>query len=113
MIVLTGAAFLSSLPFAAAEFAWGAGIVPDARGWAVVAYTSIFPSILAQVFYIRGVELIGANRAGLFINLVPIFGTLLSIAILGEEFRAYHALALVLTLGGIWLAEVSGRRAAG
>ena len=56
-----------------------AGILPDATGWAVIAYTAIFPSILSQVFYIRGVELIGANRAGLFINLVPIFGTLLSI----------------------------------
>ena len=58
----------------------GAGILPDARGWGVILYTAIFPSILAQIFYMRGVELIGANRAGLFINLVPIFGTLLSIA---------------------------------
>ena len=66
----------------------GAGILPDAQGWAVIAYTAIFPSILAQVFYISGVELIGANRAGLFINLVPIFGTLLSIVILGEAFHA-------------------------
>ena len=113
MIVLTGAAFISALPFAGLEFAWGAGIVPDSRGWAIVAYTAIFPSILSQIFFIRGVELIGANRAGLFINLVPIFGTLLSILILGEDFRAYHAIALVLTLGGIWLAEASGKRAAG
>ncbi len=58
----------------------GAVILPDARGWGVIFYTAIFPSILAQIFYVRGVELIGANRAGLFINLVPIFGTLLSVA---------------------------------
>ena len=58
------------------------------RGWAIIAYTAIFPSILSQIFYIRGVEMIGANRAGLFINLVPIFGTLLSILILGEDFRS-------------------------
>lgn len=110
MTVMTGAAFFSSLPFVAGEFVYGAGILPDARGWLVIAYTVIFPSILAQVFYIRGVELIGANRAGLFINLVPIFGTLLSIAILGETFHAYHAAALVMVLGGIWLAEHSGRK---
>ncbi|MGD9915350.1 MAG: DMT family transporter [Rhizobiaceae bacterium] len=112
MVVLTGSATLSSVPFAIGEFAWGGGIAPDARGWAIIAYTAIFPSILAQIFYIRGVELIGANRAGLFINLVPVFGTVLSIMLLGEDFHAYHALALALTLGGIALAEWSGRRAA-
>lgn len=110
MIVMTGAAFVSSLPFLAGEFALGAEILPDTLGWAIIAYTVVFPSILAQVFYIRGVELIGANRAGLFINLLPIFGTLLSIAILGETFHLYHAVALVTVLGGIWLAEHSGRK---
>lgn len=113
MIVLSGAAFLTSIPFAVAEAALGAGISPDLRGWTVVVYTAILPSVVAQVFYIRGVELIGANRAGLFINLVPIFGTLLSILILGEAFHAYHAAAMALVLGGIWLAEHSGRKAAG
>lgn len=110
MIAMTGAALLSSLPFLAGEFALGAAILPDTLGWAIIAYTVVFPSILAQVFYIRGVELIGANRAGLFINLLPIFGTLLSIAILGETFHLYHAVALVTVLGGIWLAEHSGRK---
>ena len=99
MIVLTGAAFVTTLPFVVAEFAYGAGMLPDARGWAIIAYTAIFPSILSQIFYIRGVELIGANRAGLFINLVPIFGTLLSILILGEDFQLYHAVAMVAGAG--------------
>ena len=112
MIVLTATAFVTTLPFVAAEFAYGAGIVPDAKGWAIIAYTAIFPSILSQVFYIRGVELIGANRAGLFINLVPIFGTLLSVIILGEDFRAFHAVAMALVFGGIWLAESSSRKTA-
>jgi drug/metabolite transporter (DMT)-like permease len=110
MIVLCGSALIASVPFVAAEFWYGALIVPDTRGWAVIAYTAIFPSILAQIFYIRGVELIGANRAGLFVNLVPIFGTLASILVLGEDFQFYHALAMVLVLGGIWLAEHSGRK---
>lgn len=113
MIALTAGAFVTSLPFAVAEFQSGAGIVPDARGWGVILYTAIFPSILAQIFYVRGVELIGANRAGLFINLVPVFGTLLSILVIGEAFYAYHAIAMALVLGGIWLAETGGRRAAG
>jgi drug/metabolite transporter (DMT)-like permease len=96
----------------ALEAALGATILPDARGWALMVYIVAFPSILAQIFYIRGVELIGANRAGLFINMVPIFGTLLSILIVGEAFYPYHAVALMLVLGGIGLAETSGRRLA-
>lgn len=111
MIAMTAGAFITSLPFAAAELATGAAILPDARGWSVIVYTTIFPSILAQIFYVRGVELIGANRAGLFVNLVPVFGTLMSVVLLGEDFYLYHAVALVLVLGGIWLAETSSRNA--
>ena len=110
MIVLSAAACLTSMPFAAAEYAAGAWIWPDATGWGCVVYTALFPSLLSQVFYMRGVEMIGSNRAGLFINLVPIFGTLLAIAVLGEALHGYHLVAIALTFGGIWLAELSGRR---
>ncbi|HRP79025.1 MAG TPA: DMT family transporter [Aquamicrobium sp.] len=110
MIVLCGSAFVVSLPFLLWEGLSGSMILPDARGWTIAVYTAIFPSVLSQVFFIRGVELIGANRAGLFINMVPIFGTLLSIIILGEAFHLYHAAAMALVLGGIWLAEHSGRK---
>lgn len=113
MFVLSLFALLASFPLVAWEAATDRLIVPDAQGWMVVGYVVVFPSLLAQSLYIRGNELIGGNRAGLFINLVPIFGTLLSIVILGEEFFAYHAVALTLVLGGIWLAEHSGRKNAG
>jgi len=105
MIVLTATGALTSLPFTLAEVALDAVIWPDARGWAILAYVVAFPSVVAQIFYVRGVELIGANRAGLFINLVPIFGTLVSVLVLDEAFHSYHAVALALVLGGIWLAE--------
>lgn len=109
--VLAMSALLASIPFVAWEHAAGHLILPDRQGWLVAAYTALFPSILAQVLYIRGNEIIGANRAGLFVNLVPIFGTLLSIAILGEPFEQYHAFAIALVFCGIWLAEYSGRKA--
>ncbi len=113
MIALCGSAFVVSLPFLLWEGLSGDMILPDARGWTIAAYTALFPSVLSQAFYIRGVELIGANRTGLFINMVPIFGTLLSILILGEAFQLYHAAAMAMVLGGIWLAEHSGRKHAG
>lgn len=98
-------AVASSLPLVAWEFAAGKIIMPDARGWAIVAYAALLPSLLAQILYVRGVELIGSNRAGLFINTVPIFGTILSIAIIGEALQIFHIIAMALVLGGIAVAE--------
>ena len=110
MIVMSGAAAIVSIPFTIWEIGSGQAIFPDATGWAVVFYTVLIPSLMAQVFYMRGVELIGGNRAGLFINLVPVLGAALSVVVLGEAFHTYHAVAMVLVLGGIGLAEWSGRR---
>ena len=111
--VLSAAALISSLPFLAWEYGSASLLFPDTPGWLIAAYTAIFPSVLAQVFYIWGNEMIGANRAGLFVNLVPIFGTLLSILIVGEAFQPYHAVAMGLVFCGIWLAEYSGRKMTG
>lgn len=85
------------------------GISP--LGWLIVAYTVVFPSLISQMFYVRGVELIGANRASLFINLIPLFGALGSVLILGEDMQPFHALAGLLIIIGIGLAEWSARRA--
>lgn len=112
LFALVLAGFVTSLPFTIWEFAKGDGIIPSATGWAVVVFVSVFPSLLSQAYFIRSVELVGANRAGLFINLVPIFASLMSITILGEDFHLYHAIALALVLGGIGLAERSGRKRA-
>lgn len=112
MAVLCLGATLGSIPFVLAEAAAGATILPDATGLAIIAYVVIFPSLAGQALYIRAVELIGANRAGLFINFLPLWGALLAVLILGESFEPYHALALLLVLGGVLLAEYSGRKAA-
>jgi drug/metabolite transporter (DMT)-like permease len=112
MLALSIAALLVSLPFFLWEVASGRVIVPDASGWMLTLYTALGASVVSQVLYIKGNELIGANRAGLFINLVPIFGTLLSVLIIGEQFQPYQAFALALVLGGIALAEYSGSKAA-
>ncbi len=109
MVVLCLGATLSSLPFLFLEVIQGTVIFPDLEGWAVIAYIVIFPSLLGQVFHIRSVELIGANRAGLFANLLPIWGALLAVVLLGEAFHLYHAVALVMILAGIGLAEYSRR----
>ena len=79
--------------------------MPDATGWGVVAYAALFVALLASATYIAGIELIGANRAGLFINLLPIFGVFLAVIILREPLHGYHLIALALVSGGIILSE--------
>lgn len=108
MFALATAAMLFALPFYGAEIVREGFRVPSPGGWALIAYTAIFPSMISQLFFIRGVAMIGANRAGVFINLVPIFAALLAVLILGEVFQLYHLAGLVLVLGGLALAERFG-----
>lgn len=105
MFVLTCSATVFAVPFYAVEILREGFRMPGPEAWAIIAYTAIFPSMVGQLFFIRGVAILGANRAGLFINLVPIFGALLAVLILGESFRAYHMVGLALVLGGIAMAE--------
>jgi drug/metabolite transporter (DMT)-like permease len=98
-------ALLTSLPLVGWEISSGNVIWPDGMGWVIAAYTAIFASLVAQTFYVFGVVGIGANRAGLFINLIPVFGTLLSVLILGEDLQLFHIVALALALTGIAIAE--------
>ena len=55
----------------------------------------------------RGVELVGANRAGLYVNMVPVFAAFLAMLILSETMYLYHLVALLMVLGGIFLAQHS------
>ena len=103
-------AFITSVPLAAFEVIAGTAQWPTPKGWLVLLFIAIFPSLLAQLSFMRGVRLIGPGRAGLFANLVPIFGALFAVMILGEPFALYHLAALVLVTGGILVAETSGRR---
>lgn len=81
--------------------------------WAVLAYVMVFPSMFSQVFYARGVELVGPNRAAPSHNLIPVFGALGSIIILGERPQAYHYIAAAIIIAGIIMAEWAARRRKG
>ncbi len=70
----------------------------------VIGYVIVFPSIVSYLCFNRGVELIGANRAGLFIHLMPVFGSLMAVFFLGESFCWYHGVGILLIGAGIYLA---------
>ncbi len=112
IFALSVSAFLVSIPFSFFETSRYGFPPVGGSDIAILIYVVLFPSILAQLCFARGVELIGANRAGQFINLVPIFGALLAVLILSEAFHWYHAAGLLAVFGGIALAERSTRRSA-
>ncbi|MGB5746816.1 MAG: DMT family transporter [Desulfobacterales bacterium] len=68
-----------------------------------ILYVALFPSIVAYFCWNRGVEVIGANRTGLFINLIPVFASILAILFLGETLQAFHIIGMALILGGMIL----------
>ena len=69
-----------------------------------LAYVATFPSIFAYLFFNRGVELIGANRAAPFFHLIPVFGSVLAIAFLGERPHLFHVTGYALVLTGVAIA---------
>jgi len=66
-------------------------------------YVAFCPSILAYLFWNQGIHEIGANQAGLYINLVPLFASLLAVLFLGEHFQTYHLIGIVLIASGLLL----------
>jgi drug/metabolite transporter (DMT)-like permease len=99
------AAFVSSVPLMVWEIASGGYLTPTPRGLMVLVYAALGPAFIAQLFYMRGVELIGPGSAGVYVNLVPVFGAIMAVALLGEPFAAYHVVALALVVGGIAIAQ--------
>ena len=81
------------------------GPIPiGAKSLLAVGYVAVFPSIVSYLCFNRGVELVGANRAGLFIHLMPVFGSAMAILFLGETLRWFHGLGIPLIASGIFLA---------
>jgi len=111
--VMATVAWLVSIPLVAIEtwlldWHW-----PSTNGWIIAGLVTLLPSLVAQIFFIQGVGLIGPGRAGVFVNLVPVFASIMAILFLGETFEQHHALALLLVLGGIGLSEIGRIRSPG
>jgi drug/metabolite transporter (DMT)-like permease len=101
------AAFITSLPLVVWEIISGGFVWPTWGGFLALAFVALGPAFVAQLTYMRGVELIGPGRAGVFVNLVPVFGAIMAVVILGEPFARHHVLALLLVVGGIAIAQRS------
>ena len=99
------AALIMSIPLVVIESLVSGFRFPTENGWYIVFYIALIPSFLSQIFFMRGVDLVGPNSAGLYANLVPIFSALMAILILEETFRIYHLTAMLIIFSGIFLFE--------
>ena len=103
------AAFLMTIPLMIFESLIYGTLIPGVKGFAIVFYIAIVPSFLSQIFFMRGVDLIGPGSAGLYANLVPIFSAIMAVLLLSEEFAFFHLAAMLLVFGGIGLFEYQSR----
>jgi len=100
---VVGGIVLLMLPLYLVELASGRVAVWNAATGAGMVYFAVFPSILAYLFWNRGVEQVGANRAGLFLYLIPVFGIVLAITLLGERLHLFHLVGAALIFAGIYI----------
>jgi len=91
-------------PFFVAEHYSGWQLKFDRTTVLAILYVAIFPSVIAYSFYNRAVESIGANRAGVFLYVVPVFSTLMAISLLGERLEFHHVAGFALIFTGVILA---------
>jgi drug/metabolite transporter (DMT)-like permease len=95
-----------TLPFAVLEYVQGVRFEADWPTIGAITYVSIFPSVISFAAWARGVELIGANRSGPFLHLVPVYTAVLGSTLLGEHLAVFHIVGFALILAGVWLASV-------
>jgi drug/metabolite transporter (DMT)-like permease len=105
IIFTTGCGALLLLPFSIWEYSAGITLKFDALSLATLVYVVIFPSTLAYLFFNRGIALIGPNRAAPFFHLVPVFGSVMAIVLLGEQLRLFHLIGYALVLAGVVIAS--------
>ena len=70
----------------------------------------MFSSVLAYILWNRGVEAVGANVAGLFVHLMPVYGVVLAWLFLGERLAAFQVAGIALILAGIWVTSRFGAK---
>ncbi len=101
----TATGTLMLLPFAIAERGWTALSSAPLASWTGALYLALFGTVLAFVFFYEGVKRIGAARATTFAFLVPIFGVVSSVIMLGERLSASTVAGGALVLIGLWMVQ--------
>ncbi len=102
-IISAGLIFL--LPTYLIELALGYKVSMHLPFVLTLTYVVIFPGLASFIFWIKGISIIGSNRSGIFLHLMPIFSTILAIIIFKEKFMTYHFIGAILIITGIYLSN--------
>ncbi len=103
VVIIAGLLFL--IPVYILETKLGSALVLNKPFILTLSYVVIFPGLAAFFFWIKGISIIGANRAGIFLHLMPIFGSLMAIILFDEKFMFYHLLGAIFIVAGITLSN--------
>jgi len=71
----------------------------------ILSYVVLFPGLASFILWIKGISLIGANRSGIFLHLMPILSALMAMIIFDEKFMFYHILGACFIITGILLSN--------
>ena len=103
MIISAGLIIL--LPAYLIEFAMGYRVNIHLPFILTLTYVVFFPGLASFTLWIKGISIIGSNRSGIFLHLMPIFSTILAILIFNEKFMAYHLIGAIFIVTGIALSS--------
>ena len=103
VVIITGLIFL--IPIYILEMNFGNQISLGKPFILTLTYVVLFPGLASFFFWIKGIAIIGANRAGVFLHLMPVFGSIMAIILFDEKFMFYHLLGAIFIIGGITLSN--------
>jgi drug/metabolite transporter (DMT)-like permease len=97
--------FLFLIPIYFIEYQMGFRINLNMNFFTVLLYVVLFPGLISFIFWIKGISLIGANRSGVFLHMMPILSAIMAMIIFDEKFMFYHMLGAIFILTGILLSN--------
>jgi drug/metabolite transporter (DMT)-like permease len=103
VIITFGLIFL--IPIYFIEYKMGYVIKLDKPFILILSYVVLFPGLASFILWIKGISLIGVNRSGLFLHLMPILSAIMAMIIFGEKFMFFHILGAIFILTGILLSN--------
>ena len=93
------------LPLFILDIAQGKIIEISSNLFYILFYVAIFPSIGSYYCWAGAVSIIGANRAGIFLSLIPLFSTIMAIFFYNEQFQFFHLIGAILIILGLFLSN--------
>jgi drug/metabolite transporter (DMT)-like permease len=103
--VIISAGLILLLPAYLIEMALGHKVNINLPFILTLSYVVLFPGLASFIFWIKGIALIGSNRSGIFLHLMPIFSTILAILIFKEKFMTFHLIGTIFIVTGIVLSS--------